>query len=56
MADKISQEKRSKNMSHIHGTDTSLEKTVRKYTSEYANFEIVQNELKKLNFKMELSN
>lgn len=34
---------------------SEYEKTVRKYTSEYANFEIVQNELKKLNFKMELS-
>ncbi len=33
---------------------SEYEKTVRKYTSEFANFETVQNDLKKLNFKMEL--
>ena len=32
------------------------EKTVREYTSKYANFSTVQNELKKLNFAMKLSN
>ena len=32
------------------------EKTVRYYVSEYANFNVTQNELKKLNFKMELNN
>ena len=31
------------------------EKTVRQYTSEFANFNFVQNELKKLNYKMELN-
>ena len=35
---------------------SEYEKTVRKYTSEFANFETIQNELKKLNFKMELGN
>ena len=33
---------------------SEYEKTVRKNTSEFANFETVQNDLKKLNFKMEL--
>ena len=33
---------------------SEYEKTVRKYISEFANFETVQNDLKKLNFKMEL--
>ena len=32
------------------------EKTVREYTSRYANFNTVQNELKKLNFEMKLNN
>ena len=32
------------------------EQTVRQYTSKYANFEAVQKELEKLNFKMELNN
>ena len=32
------------------------ENIVRKYTSEYANFKIIQTELKKANFKMELGN
>ena len=31
------------------------EKTVREYTSRYANFTTVQNELKKLNFEMKLN-
>ena len=35
---------------------TEYENTVRKYTSEYANFKIIQTELKKANFKMELGN
>ena len=35
---------------------SEYEKTVRKYTSEFANFEAIQNELKKLNFKIELGN
>ena len=35
---------------------SEYEKTIRNYTSKYANFETVQNELKKLNFKMELGN
>ena len=29
-------------------------KTLKKYTEQYANFDTVQNELKKLNFKMEI--
>ena len=33
---------------------SEYEKTVRNYTSKIANFETVQNELKKINFKMEL--
>ena len=32
------------------------ENIVRKYTSEYANFEIIQKELEKINCKMELNN
>ena len=36
------------------GNRLEYEKTLRKYTSEFANFETVQNDLKKLNFKMEL--
>ena len=32
------------------------ENIVRKYTSEYANFETIQKELKKINCKMELNN
>ena len=32
------------------------EQTVKQYTSKYANFEAVQKELEKLNFKMELNN
>ena len=31
------------------------EKVVREYTSQYANFENVQKEVKKMNFKMELN-
>lgn len=31
MADSLTREKRSWNMSHIHGTDTSIEVKVRKY-------------------------
>ena len=32
------------------------EKKVREYTSQYANYETIQNELKNLNFQMELNN
>ena len=36
------------------GNRLEYEKTVRKYTSEFANFERVQNDLKELDYKMEL--
>ena len=32
------------------------EKKVREYTSQYANYETIQNELKNLNFQIELNN
>ena len=35
---------------------SEYEKTVRKYIAEYANFESIQNDLKKFDFKMELGN
>ena len=35
---------------------SEYEKTVRRYTSEFANFDIVQNDLKAFNFKIDLGN